>query len=472
MRTKKQILQGEDEQEFMLKCYFDLELWCERVLGLTLKKFHREWLRMIKNNDRLAIAAPTGFGKTTIFGIAYPLWLLYFKPKAHVLIISKSIRTQSAGVLGDLKNMIEENEILKTLVPTDKNHSWTKERINTTNGGRLWYSSYSVNIRGVAVDYVFGDEVATYLESGNYFENVVTRVAAKKGKIACVSTPVDTTDLLAQLMENDSYISKAYPAIFDFKNGDYTTGTSLWPEKFPVSYLMGLKKEIGVSKFEKNYMVNPRAESEGTIFPVKSIAGCFDYDAKFNSKLVQDSQIFIGCDFAIACGPTADFDAYVVVEKTDNNVIIKHGETHKGIPVSEKVKRLQILEQLYKPQLMIMDESSVGTAVIQELRMLGLPVEAQSFQSRARNSLLINLKRLIDNKNLVIPKNKEDEQTMEFVRKLEEELIGFKEVKSQQTGVIHYVSSTKHDDTVMGLAMACKRVAVNKDYVDAIGVSN
>jgi hypothetical protein len=469
MRTKNEILQGEDEKEFMLKCFFDLELWCTRVLGFTLKPFHKEWLGLLKTQDRIAISAPTGFGKTTIFGIAYPLWLLYFKPQAQVLIISKTIRTQSASVLGDLKRTIEDNEILKSLIPISKNIYWTKERINTSNGGKLFYSSYSVNVRGVAVDYVFGDEVAVYPETGTYFENVVTRVAAKKGKIACASTPFNTTDLLAQLQANPMYFSKSYPAIINYTKGDYSTGESIWPEKFPISYLMDLKKEIGIGKFEKNYMVNPRAESEDPIFSIKSIAACFDYDAAFNAKIAPEGQVFMGCDFAVASGPTADFDAFVIVEK-DTKVSIKHGETHKGLPVQEKIRRIEQLNELHKPQLIVIDESLIGKAVIEDLRMKGLPVESQNFNSKARNSLLMNLKRLIDNNNLIIPKNKEDMMTTTFVTRLEEELLGFREVKSLTTGAKNCVSTTKHDDTVMALAMACKRVPIHREFVDFIGV--
>ena len=103
MRTKAEILQGENEKDFMLKCFFDLELWCTRVLGFTLKPFHKEWLRLLKTENRIAISAPTGFGKTTIFGIAYPLWQALFEPGSQSLIMSKNIRTQSATVLEDIK---------------------------------------------------------------------------------------------------------------------------------------------------------------------------------------------------------------------------------------------------------------------------------------------------------------------------------------------------------------------------------
>lgn len=458
MRTKEQILQGEDEIQFMYSCFRDIGKFCERVLGLTLKPFHKEWLKILMNEDRIVIAAPTGFGKTTIFGIAYPLWLLTYKPKTQILIISRTIRTQSATILEEIKRNIEENEILFALKPEDKSIYWTKDKLNTSNKCKVLYSSYSINIRGLQVDYLFADEIATYPETESFFRDVSTRVVSKAGKIAAVSTPRNTGDLLAQLMTNPVYFSKSYRAI---ENGE-----SIWPERFSVERLMEEKREIGVAEFEKNYMVNPRSESENAVFSMKALASCFDYDAIFNTKLAKDGQVFMGCDFAISSGPTADFDAYVIVEKTGSKVWIKHGETHKGFPVSAKVRRIEQLYDLYRPELIILDESVLGISVIEELRMKGLPVEAQSFHSQARNVLLVNLKRLIENQVLIIPKNKEDIQTTTFTERLQDELLSFKEVKNKMTGSHNYISTGSHDDTVMALAMACKRTSVHKEFKD------
>jgi len=472
IKTMKEMLNKEeytnnDVEDFMIKCYFDKEFFCKRVLNLEVKYFHRDWLNLLSSKDRIAIRAPTGFGKTSIFGVAYPLWLALFKPGSQSLIISKNIRTQSATVLEDIKYIIENNELLKNaLMPQDTKVSWTKERIVTANGSKIFYASYSVNVRGTHVDYIFGDEVSTWIGTQNFFENVVTRVVSKKGQIACVSTPVSAIDLQARLFENPAYFAKDYPAVIKFLKGDYSTGTSIWPERFSISLLMKIRKEIGAVMFEKNYMVNPKAESENAIFSAVAVEKCFDYNRQFTSEN-EGGIITIGADFCVSQGPKADYDCFIVVEQVLDKSIIKHGERHR-YPQHMKVERLKQLFKLYNAQRIILDNSHIGTSVLQDLRAEGYFVEPQEWHYKERNKLLMNMKNLIDNKLVIIPKSR-DSFTKTFIDLLEEELIGFKEQESGEVRAKRMVSTTAHDDTVAALCMACKRNKLQRPFVDIIG---
>jgi hypothetical protein len=445
MRNKEEILKGEQEDKFMLKCALSPALFAERVLGLTLKPFHREWLQILNTYDNIVISAPTGFGKTKLFGVAFPIWQAFFKPNSQSLIISKNIRTQSSNVLEEIKSIIEDNEILQNLVPDESKFYWTKEKINTTNRSKIFYSSYTMNVRGAHVDYVFCDEVATYPESETFFRDVVTRVTAKKGKIAAVSTCVHTADLLAKLMRNKLYFSKVYPAIVN--------NESIWPEKYPLSTLMRMKV-LDEPNFEKNYMCNPRSESENTIFSLGKIMEGFNYERRFTSDY-EGGQVFLGCDFAVSKGVDADFDAYVAIEKVNNLIFIKHIEIHRGIPTSFKVQRIKQLFELFKPIRVIIDESGIGVSILDELRALGLPAIPQSFHSIARTNLLMNLKNIIDGTRLIIPRHKDDFNALNLTDELVTQLIGFKEAKNK-IGNIQYLSTSAHDDIVMALAIAAK----------------
>ncbi len=473
MKTISQILNKEDYTEkdvenFMLKCYFDKEFFCKKVIGLEIKPFHREWLNLLSTKNRIAIRAPTGFGKTQIFGIAFPLWQSLFNPGSQSLIMSKNIRTQSATVLEDIKFNIENNELLKNaLMPQDKKMSWTKDRMVTTNGSKIFYASYSVNVRGTHVDYIFGDETSTWLGTQNFFENVVTRAISKRGKIACVSTPVSAIDLQAQLFQNPAYYAKDYPAIINYKKGDYSTGESIWPERFSIEILMDVRREIGSIMFEKNYMVNPKAESENAIFPAKSIEKCWDRNIQFTTEN-QGGIVTIGADFCVSQGPKADYDCFVVTEQVSDKSVIRHGERHR-YPQHMKVERLKQLVKIYNAQRIILDVSHIGTSVLQDLRAEGYFAEPQEWQYKERNKLLMNLKNLIDNKLIIIPKSREA-FTKTFIDIMEEELIGFKEQEVGDVRAKRLVSTTPHDDTVAALAMACKRNKFQRPFVDIIGV--
>lgn len=470
MRTKNEILRGEPEHLFATTCSFNISKFAERVMGLQIKSFHKEWLDSYVKYDRIALAAPTGFGKTETFGVVIPIWLAFYKPKSVSLIISRAIRTQSANVLEEIKSTIENNEFLKHLMPSahDIKSSWTKEKIITTNGSKIQYSSYSINVRGIQADYCFADEVSSYPYHELFFRDVSTRVIAKQGKLAAVSTPLHTTDLLAKLMNLKSYYHKIYPAIINYKGDDYSTGESIWPEKFPLSYLLKRRKEIGESNFERNYMCNPKTEVEKALFPLKNIEECYDINKSLSYKPSGEGQVFMGCDFAIAIGPYSDFDCYVVVEKFGDIITILWADIQKIPSMASKINRLKQLYETYKPIRIIIDESQIGEAVIQDLRSQGLPVKPQSFHSAARSKLLNNLKGVIDEKKLIIPLNRNNEYTGFFADRLTEELLGFKVEINERTRNMAYLSTASHDDTVMALAMAVSAALTQRTFEDHI----
>ena len=78
---------------------------------------------------------------------------------------------------------------------------------------------------------------------------------------------------------------------------------------------------------------------------------------------------------------------------------------------------------------------------------------------------------MMSNRKLVIPKEKDDFQAVDFANVLEYELFAFKELKSDSTGRTSYISKGRHDDTVMSLALAVKYVVLMQEFDDYIGSS-
>ena len=131
--------------------------------------------------------------------------------------------------------------------------------------------------------------------------------------------------------------------------------------------------------------------------------------------------------------------------------------------------RIKELVDVYRERLIniVVDQSGIGSAVINELRDKGIMVTGQDFHPTKRNALLMNLKKILEQKTLVIPFNQDDANTQQFVTRLSLELVKFKEVTSDKTGVRlttpKYVSTGSHDDTVMALAMACIGASFEQD---------
>ncbi len=469
MITKEEIFKGRNEQVCLLKWSVDFALFCEEVLKYTIKGFHKEWCDILQREQRLAISAPTSYGKSWIFGIAYPIWQAYFKPKTESLIVSKVVRGQSQTILEKIKLMMIENELLIDLIPKgkDREFEFNKERMVLTNGAKIYLSAYSANVRGTHVDYLFGDEVATYPDKADdyiiWFRDFLSRVEGKGGKVAAVSTPIEPGDLITLLMNKKGWFSRIYSALLD-KDGNpaiapYTKETAfpIWPDRIPQAHdfkaLMRIRMEQGDEIFERNYQCDPRAAVSKAIYPMKDIISGYDANMGFTHKN-SGGLVFIGCDFAMSEHRDADKDAFVVVEKLADDIVIKHMEIHHGIPVDDKIARIEELAKLHKPYQILGDSSNVGGHVIQKLLNKGFPSLAIPFGPKTRKEMLSTLKIVISDRKVKIPYSMEDPEVVEMAEELTLQLVGFREEKSLKTRLPLFVSTSKHDDLAMALALA------------------
>lgn len=462
MRTWDQIIpKGMSEPIFYAAIKDSFKNWSEWVHGKQIKDFHMNWFNAIQNNDRVAITAPTGFGKTEILGISYITWRAWHEKKKDFMIVAKAL-PQSTKILSRIKEAIEENDMLKELMPNNitKANTWTKTEIKLNTGCSIFCKPYSENLKSYHVDFILADEAASYIDHSIFFRFLITRVNAKRGKIVAISTPEDITDLMQLLSQNSNWVSFTYRAILQ-------DGSPLWPERFSLAVLNRIRMD-NPAAFEKEYMCNPRAQADNALYPPHLVEECFDYESSFTNINEANERVFLGCDFAISDGPTSDFDAYVVVGRIDGKVKIKHGEIHKGLSVTAKSSRIQQLMDMYKCERVYIDESHIGSAVLEKLRNNTVSVTPVQFDAMNRNKMLIAIREMIDDKRLIIPRNVNDNNTIVFTNRLVAELLSFKEEKSQSSGFTTYKSKSAHDDTVMALALACKATDDNKDFLDCI----
>ena len=469
-----------DLASFTNKIYTDFKFFYEVVLGFNelggLNPYKREWFNLAYENDRVMIKAPSGFAKTTVLGVAFPIWWALTNPNKKVLLISKTLTQSKDALLIQIRDLIEDNEFLrKALMPENRDKIWNQTQLKLSNGVTIVNRPYSINIRGYRANIIILDEIDSYEDSAIYFDYVVPRLIPG-GKIIGISTPEEGTSTLMELIKlrdraTNNYIFETYVGIINCTDPkDLATGESIWPEMFSMEELIRRRSELGEQKWQKNYMCDAMTEGENSIFKATIIESCKNYDLSF-TEVNNDEEIYIGADFAISSSPTGDYDAFVVIGKKKDVGTIKHAERWKGIDVPEKVKRIKELYTRYGAICVIGDNSGIGMEVIRQLRSEGLSVEEQSFSSGERNILLNNLLALMANGKIVIPKHQDDLQAIEFSNILEYELFSFREIKSQSSGHTSYVSRGAHDDTVMGLAMSVKYIKLLQDFVDTIGVA-
>ena len=479
MRTKEEILNGMDEIEFLLRCRIDFKFFCERMLNITeyggIHPFQLEWFYLVQNNSYCVIEAPSGHSKTEIMGVAYPIWRTWNERDLKVLLVSKTIRQAEGNLLSRIKSYMEDNEFLKELIPKGIDRTWNKEEIKLTN--RCWIKNvpYSINIKSYRANVIVCDEGDSYDDSEIFFKHVLSRIIPG-GKIIVISTPEGPTRLIGQIKNRNSknFVFKKNQAIINCKiPNDLSTGESIWPERFPLSYLLKERETMGENAFQMNYMCNTMTEFEDTVFQIKTIIDCWDTTIGFSYETIPEAQYFITADFAISRGIKADYDAFGVIEKLNDILTIKHIEIHHGITRPMKIQRLLDLYHTFQSNYqtkIIADESNMGSMVINDLRSQGITVIPQKFSSVERNKLLITFNNILESRSLRIPRSSNDTKALKLTDLLLEQLIGFKRKKSEKTSHELIVSTASHDDVAISLAMGCKE-ALRMKRMTSFGVS-
>lgn len=433
---------------------------------------------MLDGNGRYLVSDFTVTHNTSILGDAYCLWKSFTSTNKQMCIVSKTLG-QSTKILNKIKDIVENNEFLIELIPSNRPASnWcSATSMELSTGCKIFCRPYSENIKGIHVDYLLGDEVASYADYDIWYRFVVTRVNAKNGICVAISTPDNIADLMQELLVNPEYIGKTYGAII----GNMETGKSIWPSNWSMDKLRRIRNEMGIAKFQREYICNARAEAENALYPPHILTECFDYHKSFLASAMGGTTIISG-DFAISDGPRADFDAYIVINKQGSISTILHGEIHKGFPISAKIHRLEELYHQYKKRIddvdtekqfatikFVIDPSSVGTAVLEGLRAKGVPVECAQFDAVSRNAMLINLRQAFENKEIIIPRDTRCPTTIRFTDILIKELISMVETRTPRSNTITYQSKAPHDDTVFSLAMGVSSIVKQKECMDMFG---
>jgi len=477
MRTKQEVLGEMNLTDFNLRCSYDFKFFYENMLGIKdfggLKNYMLEWFNLIRDNDRVMIQSASNFAKTTVLE-AIALFFVWNNRNKKVMIIANTDE-KSKEIVDDIDRLIGENEVINELRPTDYREIWNKKELRTTTGCKIFCKPYTPNMRGVRSDFTLVDEAdaEVYRNIKIFKEHVLSRLNPG-AKLVLISTPDSTTGLMSYIRNTDEYniwTFRKYPAIINMKvKGDYSTGESLWEERFPLSTLLKMKEEEG-DAFEKVRMCNEKAETEDSLFKLKYILDCYDDRFKFEQK-PKGGFVVISCDFAYSTHRDADDTVYVVIEKLKGFYIIRNIIVlPKGIKLPEKIAVIRELFEQYKYRIdregnmfepiIVCDGTNVGSDVVDGLYSEGLAVVDEPFSVPERKDMYKILQNVIENRKLIIPRDKRDEECIRLTNLLTEQLIGFIE-KDSPTGAYKskiLESNASHDDIAAALAMGIKELS-------------
>ena len=405
------------------------------TFGLEIKDYHNHVVDGIISHN------------TKMLGVTYPLWIAAFQKNKIILIVGNTLDSHAKPILKQIKNEMLSNKYLNDLVPTESNASWTQTGIDTSTGCEIVVRPNTVNVRGIHADYALCDEVSLYEDKEAYFTGITATVNSKKGSIACIGTPMTDRDLLADLQRNPAYYSKTYTAIIDENT---PKEHALWENRFSLEHLARIKMEQGSLRFEREYMCKK--------IPIETQLITRDTIDRNRINLTlgdrgnPEHYFYIGGDLAISQQKSADKTVFIPVEQIENYIVIKDIIEQKGAHIKNQKDTLRRLQTKYNPQRILLDKSTFGEAMVQELRMEGLPVQGYSFDANSRMELLNNLVALFDADKIKIPTALG--RTKYYVDILIDELTSLG-TGLTKTGQLTYLSYGRHPDMSMALALAC-----------------
>jgi len=376
-----------DEQALAEAAREDINLFCQFCFRdetgepWQQARFHREWHRLIDENDRVQIWAPREHAKSTQM-CARIIWELDRNPNLRCRIVAANDDLAKLR-LGWIKRQIERNPRVRMVFPAlqpDYRRGWEKTAIYVRGSTEADPSVDAAGVlstgTGTRCDFLVGDDVVDQRNAilqpalrqavKEAWREVWTNTLTPRAKAVYICTPWHLDDLSHELAQNRAWVHWRQEAIIDEEKR-----LTLWPERWPWERLMQRREEIGERAFARNFLLHALS-SEEEVFPESYVAACLDYDREYGEDVDPAWPRVAGVDLASRQHAEADYTVIVTA------AVAPDGRRHLVEVVREKIDfaatlRL-IIEQYRKHRhaLILVENNAYQDAVLQALRDPGI----------------------------------------------------------------------------------------------------
>ena len=387
-----------EEEDTLQKTRDDLIEFCKKMQpDYKVGRHHRilaDQLMALEDGskDRVCVNIPPRHGKSQLVSIFYPAWFLGRNPDKKVMMVSHT--TDLAVDFGrKVRNLIATeayNEIFPEVALAVDSKS--AGRWNTNFGGEYFACGIGSALAGRGADLLLVDDPHSEQDviNGNFsvFEKAYewftfgarTRLMPG-GRVAIVQTRWHMDDLTGRVTKDmvknelaDQYEIVEFPALLDAEDDDGKPITKpLWPEFFDLAALERTKASMPAFQWNSQYQQKPTAEEASIV--KREWWGIWPHDQPPHVEYV-----IMSLDAAAEKHNRADYTAL-----TTWGVFFNENENaHHLILLDSIKKRLEFpeLKQLsmdeytkWEPDAFIVEKKSAGTAIYQEMRRMGLPVQ-------------------------------------------------------------------------------------------------
>lgn len=324
--TREQLLElFRDDLFGFAKFYF------EDALTDEPPEFHREMYNLLRDEERLIIAAPRGFAKSTICSVIYPCWLAVYGKCDDICIISAS-ESLAIELVRKIRIKLENDEALKFAFGDLKSDKWTENHLilKLADGTLVNIRAKGAGgqIRGfrpkcVILDDIETDDSVESEEQRKKIKNWLFRACLNTllpgGQFIIVGTVIHQLSVLSDLLNiPNGWTKRCYKA---YKDGVESSGYELWPEARNHDWLQQRKREIGSNRFASEFMNDPKSDEAA---PIK------EEHIRYWTTLPEQMSCVIAVDPAYSQEESADYKVAVVVgiDSEHNRYLIDYVRCH------------------------------------------------------------------------------------------------------------------------------------------------
>ena len=214
--------------------------------------------------ERLCVAMPPRYSKSSMVTLAFPLWLIFQDPDLNILIVNNAATlSEKFGI--QLKEAInrygEYFNVYLSDIKHAKDHLMFCDRDGTLYQGSIRLVGAEGSITGQDADYIiiddpytgFKDITPTLLQKKvDWFDTIIEQRIEPQTRLILLHTRWSAGDLQGVFKKEraDDYVFVKFSAIKE-------DGTSLWPERYPIEKLEKKRESVGERVFQSIYQQKP-----------------------------------------------------------------------------------------------------------------------------------------------------------------------------------------------------------------------
>lgn len=310
---------------------------------------------------RLLFIAPRGFAKSTICSVMFALWLICYKKRKDVFLVSATM-SLAKELMRKVRKELETNETILEDFGDLKSDKWTEDILSCSNGVIARAKGRGFQIRGFRPDMIIcddlEDEEIIYSKDQrdkleHWFFRTLLPALKPDQTLLYVGTKIHQYSLINKLQEKEEFTSRFYKALID----DH----SIWEELWPTDRLQKLRKEIGEYAFQAEYQNNPISLADQPVKPhmLDDVKITVDAEHPFDA-------VVMAIDPAISEKTSADFRTVVLYGR--NQYGFKEILSDRGRwGLDEQVDRMLDMYEKYDAEFKKNGGHGINRVVIEEV---------------------------------------------------------------------------------------------------------